>query len=652
MSASERPHHILLLEDDLGLRTLIQRRLERSGLSLTCVGTAREALAYLAVERVELLLIDYELPDMDASHLLDALHRVGRGKHFIVISGRGDTETAVSMMKRGAMDFLVKDQVFLDLLPEAVSRALEQIETARRLEAAEEALRCSEERYRLLVENAHDGIFQMVGDRFRYANPALLEMLGYDLETFLRLSFADILSSETPGYERILRYLTRREEEPLPLQPFEARLKTREGKLRDVILDVSLAAMGEETGESFIVTDITERKRMLEEKAILEQQLHQAEKLEAIGRLAGGIAHDFNNLLSGIMGFADLLRLKLQHDPQLARYAEAIKATSEQAAQIVGKLLTFARKSDYQLAPVEMHRLIGELVTLLEHTFDPRIRILCDLAAERSVVLGDANHLQNAILNLAVNARDAMPQGGELRLISRIAALDEAFCRSHPGLVPGDYWQLDVVDTGEGIDPSIQPYIFDPFFTTKGIGKGTGIGLASVYGCITGHGGYLDFTSERGKGATFRLFLPLHGETPPSSPREGIPVSGHGRILVLDDEPVVVEMLLSMLKGLGYEVVVFQEPEKAIAFYQEHHSQIDLLLLDMVMPQMDGRETFHRMKAINPNLRVILMTGYTTHAAVEELRKEGLIDVIMKPFSMVPLSRTIAKALGTAVLSP
>jgi signal transduction histidine kinase len=398
-------------------------------------------------------------------------------------------------------------------------------------------------------------------------------------------------------------------------------------------------------GISVFGRDITEQRRM-------ESHLRQMQKMDAIGQLAGGMAHDFNNQLGGIFCAVELMRKQLKV-AALQPYVDQIWQSAERAAALTRQLLTFARKGELHMEPVDAHALLGELVAMLARTLDKRITLKQSLAAGEHHVMGDHTQLQNALLNLALNARDAMPGGGELTFSTMVAAHPDV--RVHPELPTGRYLQLSVTDSGSGMSEATKQHLFEPFFTTKEVGKGTGLGLAAVHGTIKSHHGTIMVHTELGHGTTFHLFLPLIAE-----PRiealcvnevRAVPVAtpvqkGGGRILVVDDEAALRQVLEMMLQNMGYEVVLCEDGAKAVNYYRTNWQAIDLVILDMVMPNGGGREIFQLLQGINPMIQVLLASGYGLDGQAQRMLDEGVAGFLQKPFKMADLSGKVATILG------
>ncbi len=415
----------------------------------------------------------------------------------------------------------------------------------------------------------------------------------------------------------------------------------------EVTWDEQVVSLLRIVGDVFANT--LERQRAEESRAQLESQLRQSQKMEAIGTLAGGVAHDFNNLLTGILGYASFLREAVGGDPAVRRAVAVIESAAERAADLTRQLLGFARRGEVRRAPVRIHGLIQDVVELLERTIDKRIAIALKLAAPADLILGDPGQMGQVVLNLAVNARDAMPDGGRLVLSTRQVEMRPEDAHLYPELSPGAYLELSVEDTGLGIARHVQARIFEPFFTTKGPGKGSGMGLAVVYGILRGHGGSIRVESEENAGATFRIFLPLAEEQAEDArPRQrDEPITGTGGVLVVDDEPIVRSTAGELLRNLGYSVIVASDGAEALEAFVAHRTSIDVVLLDLVMPGMDGRECLTRLREIDPNVRVVLSSGWGFEDFAHDLASAGIAGFVRKPYQIAQLSRIVAQALGS-----
>lgn len=374
--------------------------------------------------------------------------------------------------------------------------------------------------------------------------------------------------------------------------------------------------------------DITEQKQ-------LERQLLQAQKMESIGTLAGGIAHDFNNLLGGILGYASLTKSEISKDHRIFRYIETIEKSAVRAAELTSQLLAFARGGKYEVRPVDLNGIIEETINMVGRTFDKSIEIKTHLNDKLPTVEADSGQLQQVLLNLCVNAADAMPGGGKLVIETGTEVLTEEYVRTHMEAKPGSHVVLTLTDTGVGMDRETIERIFEPFFTTKGEGKGTGLGLSMVYGVVKNHGGHIRVYSEPGEGSTFRIYLPADGKPETREPTETeAPCGGTELVLVVDDEESIRALARDMLENNGYSVLLAENGEEAIEVYGRHNGDISLVILDMIMPRMGGRETFLKLKACNPEVKALLSTGYSKNAKAQEILDSGVMGFIQKPYQV------------------
>ena len=498
----------------------------------------------------------------------------------------------------------------------------------------EEALKKSVGQYRGLFELAVDGI--LIGDHDGYvtdANDRMCDIFGVPREQLLgrhvaRMPFTPESIRRTPLRFDLLR---------------KGEVVTSEREVRrpdDTLVTIEMRTkMMPDGSYQSIYRDITDRRH-------IEERLRQMEKMNAVGQLAGGIAHDFNNQLTGILSYAELLGDRLD-DPGLRRYAEGIQTAALRSADITQKLLAFARKGQFLTLPTDMHKVIAETVEILTHSIDKRIRIEQVLRAQSATVSGDPSQLQNALLNLGLNSRDAMPGGGVLTIeTANVTVGNTTDTRSTRELVPGEYLLLSVNDTGLGMSDEVKRHLFEPFFTTKEVGKGTGMGLAAVYGTVKGHKGAIAVESTPGVGTRFSIHLPLvphlqAGGDASGSAREQ---QRSLRILAVDDETVVRELLGELLAKLGHSAILAADGLDAVEVYRKNWQEIDLVILDMQMPQMNGRDTFGRLRAINPGARVLLASGYSVDTEAQAVLEAGGAGFLQKPFMLRNLEDALAKA--------
>ena len=395
--------------------------------------------------------------------------------------------------------------------------------------------------------------------------------------------------------------------------------------------------------------DISERRQAEEERKLLQMQVHQAQKLDSIGRLAGGVAHDLNNLLTPILGFGEILQQDLDPDDPRRECVEEIRKAGLRARDLVGQLLAFSRKQTLEYAPVDMTRVVTDFEGLLRRTIREDIEIDIVAPATPCTFMADLGQIEQVVLNLAINGQDAMPEGGRLTLETDLVEFDESYVASHPGSEVGRYVMLAVVDTGGGMDADTQKHLFEPFFSTKGH-QGTGLGLATVYGIVKQHGGHIWVESEPGVGTVFRVYLPaasVEAVAEPVAPQTDSVVKGDETVLLVEDNDQVRRLSEAILRRLGYSVLTAEDGPDALAVLEAHEDRVDLLLTDVVMPEMNGKELYDKLVVQRPDLRVLFMSGYTD----EVIAHRGVLDegtaFIQKPFTMENLGGKIRVVLGS-----
>ncbi len=391
------------------------------------------------------------------------------------------------------------------------------------------------------------------------------------------------------------------------------------------------------------------------ERQRMQEELVQAQKMEAVGHLASGIAHDFNNMLGAILGFAELLWRKSEKNSPSRAYVDRIMVTARRGSELTKQMLAFARKGKYRNAPVDLHGLLAEIIFMLEHTLGKRIRIRLERNATEFVTRGDPSQLQNMIINLSINARDAMSNGGTLTIATEtIHVKSQSQTQAYAGfsVQEGTYCMLSVRDTGSGIPPEMMPHIFEPFFTSRPRGRGTGLGLASVYGCVKSHNGFIELHNQVGRGVEFRIYLPVIAESDVVTVRQkqlaDAPkpaVQSRIRALLVDDEQEALDCLGAGLREMGWVVHPFENGPEALAFYRAHFHEIDLAVLDMIMPEMGGKELFFKLREVNPEVVAIIASGYSKGAESEELLAAGAASYFEKPFSASELAAEAQKTL-------
>jgi PAS domain S-box-containing protein len=521
----------------------------------------------------------------------------------------------------------------------------QQVANAIERKRSEEALQRSESRYRSLVQSAVVGIFRTTRDwRFLEVNPALAAMLGYSsaAEFILCSVQQDVFVEQTAKAEVQTGFVRRGKFESV-----ETRWRRKDGSVITVRLSGRGVRDEREGTEVFevIAEDVTERKA-------LEDQLRQAQKMEAVGNLAGGVAHDFNNLLTVITGYSQILMDQHGHNAQATHSIEQIFRAADRATSLTRQLLAFSRRQMLQPKVVNLNTLIRNLEKMLDPLLGGRIQILVRTSPDLGMVRADAGQLEHIVMNLAVNARDAMPRGGTLTVQTANADLGDQFVRTHPGASAGRYVLLSVADTGSGMNAHTLAHLFEPFFTTKEPGKGTGLGLSMVYGIVKQSGGYISVESESGHGTTFRIYLPRVNEAEEPQAAEVVSLRrrrGSGTILLVEDEDAVRSLVETILTADGYKILVANSPAHATEICRTYNAEIDVLLTDVVMPEVSGPELAGLLLALRPALKVVYMSGY----AGEYLDEEGVsaegVALIQKPFSAAALEEKIRQILNTPV---
>jgi PAS domain S-box-containing protein len=478
-----------------------------------------------------------------------------------------------------------------------------------------------------------------IDGRIRYVNPAFEHITGYTREEAIGSSI-DILHGENETRWRdVLASVARG-------ASWRGRMRRRRKDGRPYVSEGTVSPVRDDSdGVRYYVgveQDVTSEEE-------LEEALRQAQKMEAIGTLAGGIAHDFNNLLTGILGYANLIAT-MSPDGETGKMAKVIEGSAERCAHLTKELLGFARRGKNRNVPVDVNETVGHVAHLVSRSLGGEIRLVTRLEADPPTVRGDPSQVEQSLMNLVINARDALAgkKEGEIVVATRSVVMDTDSCARHPGLRPGPCVLVTVTDNGCGMPREVQARIFEPFFTTKPRGEGTGLGLSMTYGIVKNHGGSIGVYSEVGRGTTFNVYLPVDQEavaaTSVAPPATEV-VKGTGRILVVDDEEVVRTAAATMLRHIGYEVVALADGEEAVLYYRHFGERIDLVLLDMVMPKMGGRETLAALREIHPAVKAVLSTGFGLNEAAQTILDEGAIGFAQKPYRAADLSQVVAAAL-------
>ncbi|MBW2083809.1 MAG: response regulator [Deltaproteobacteria bacterium] len=401
-----------------------------------------------------------------------------------------------------------------------------------------------------------------------------------------------------------------------------------------------------------LVTDITEQKKAQKERERLEAQLRQAQKMEAVGTLAGGIAHDFRNILQAIFGYCDILMLDLREGEKGYEEIREIQKAASRASELTQQLLTFSRKVESKLRPVNLNDQIRQAYKLLGRTLPKTISIDLQLKEKIQKINADPAQIEQVLLNLAINAKDAMPEGGRLLIRTQETFLDDDYCKSHAGARPGKYILLTVTDTGQGMDEATLDHIFEPFYTTKGRGKGTGLGLAMVYGIVKGHGGYIGCYSKPGEGTSFEIYLPVIEQNDliinqEEKSRDWVRMGRGEKVLVIDDDQAILDIVEKALSKFGYVVLRATDGRQGLQVYTEVGNIIDVVIVDYMMPEIDGIETLKEIRKIDPRAKIILASGYPLTKVHEGVIRDNVRGFLTKPFNIEEMLRQIRQVIDS-----
>ena len=527
-----------------------------------------------------------------------------------------------------------------------------KIEATERLKA-EEQLKESEVKYRSIVENSHDGILLIdENHRIGYANNELCKITEYSLEEIVGKDFRSILKSDS--FNNIVDfYNSRQAGESMPSR-YEFNIISKHGNKKRVAISTSV--IQDTNGAIMIIgqcLDITERWRARQEKRFLQEQLLQSQKMEAIGTLAGGIAHDFNNILGAIIGYTQLIQYDSPENENIMYYVEQMGIASERAKELVKQILAFSRQHKFEKKAVDPVSIVKEMLPLLRASMPSSIEIRHRIEPCNEVILADQTQVHQVVMNLCTNAFHAMEKdGGILELSLDVVEITAKAAKAYQHISPGRYLQLQVSDTGCGIDKAIMQRIFDPYFTTKEIGKGTGLGLATVHGIVRNHGGDIAVSADN-TGTVFTVILPLSEfrpeikTSPPASASRG-----DERVLFVDDETILTDVGKQILKNAGYSVEVSSNPVEALDIFREKPGSFDIVISDLTMPGLSGDKLAAEIKKIREDIPVIICTGFIEPRISEKVRESGIAAILLKPVSAVELTGTVRSSLDAAIAKP
>jgi len=560
-----------------------------------------------------------------------------QNKHNILYENRFDTYENRNGIWINKIHYFLIIFVIIALLLFAILIWTWSLRKQVKLRTAELAM--SEERYRLLVENASEGVIVIIGEKIAFINPRALQILGYTEEELNSKTLLDIIHFEDQNIVLDFYFNTIKKEDVVLQYPF--RIITRKDETRWVLNNSVKIDWEKKTGVLNIFTDITESKK-------LEQQLLQAQKMEAIGQFAGGIAHDFNNILTAIMGYGNLIKTKISVEEPLVKYVDNILTSAEKAANLTRSLLTFTRKQLIDPKPIDVNEVILNTEKLLSKLIGEDIEFSVKLNGENLIVIADGNQIIQVLMNLATNARDAMPRGGKLAITTKTVEIDDMFIQEHGYGTKGFYALISFEDTGTGMDERTASRIFEPFFTTKEVGKGTGLGLATVYGIIKQQNGYIDFQTLLNKGTTFNIYLPVVLSIPEQTAPAGISqiVGGKETILVGEDEEDIRSFIKEVLENYGYRIIEAVDGDDVILKYNENINDVRLLILDIVMPKRNGRDAYSEISNGNGhNTKALFISGYTADFIQKHAGSDEEINFLYKPIDIDTLLREVRRVL-------
>jgi two-component system, cell cycle sensor histidine kinase and response regulator CckA len=631
---------VLLVEDSPTDAKLVRRALEHAteSVELERVDTREAMHAALTQKRWDVVVSDWSMPRFSARAALDLLKELNLDIPFVIVSGTIGEEIAVEAMRAGAHDYVLKDK--LSRLAPAVEREIREAKNREARRQANDALLASEARYRRIVETTNQGVVLTdVSGRTTFVNGRMAEMLGVSREAAQGVFILDFVARERR--DEAERDLLRSREGAIQ---FETTLLRAGGAKVVALVDASpmYRTSGEYEGSFAMVMDVTQRRD-------LEAQLRQAQKMEAVGRLAGGIAHDFNNVLSVILSCSEIMLADLRPGDPLRDDVKEIHTAGTRAAELTRQLLMFSRQKVIEPRVVDLNGVLASMNKMLRRIVGEDVELVSVAGESLGHVRVDPGSIEQVIMNLAVNARDAMPEGGKLMMETANVVLDDDYAKSHVGAKPGAYVMLSVTDTGVGMDKATLGRIFEPFFTTKEKGRGTGLGLSTVFGIVQQSGGYIWVDSAPEVGTKFEIYLPrVDASADASRPQKvSTTLRGSETILLVEDEEQVRSVARGILRRHGYTVLEARNAGEALLVCESHDGPLHLLLTDVVMPQMSGPELANRLRQLRPNLKVLCMSGYADDEAVHHGVRDASFAYLQKPITVDALTRKVRNLLDS-----
>jgi two-component system, cell cycle sensor histidine kinase and response regulator CckA len=629
------PIKILLVEDNIGDARLLQENLKEVNsilFQLTQVDYLRDALVRLAAESFDIVLLDLSLPDSQGLESYFRVFQQDATIPVVVLTGLDDESLAIEAMKSGVEDYLVKGQVTGDLLRRSIRYAIERKQTEQKLRQQAALLDITTDA--ILVRDLKQNILYWNKGAERLYEWSSAEAVGKNLLELLQpqssidLTLQDILQiTLNKGFWQ-----------------GELIKKTKSGEKKTVNSRWTLMSSFQQQPASIlgVDTDITDKKQ-------LEKQFLRAQRLESLGTLASGIAHDLNNILTPILSVAQLLPRKLTKlDDRSQTMLKILEENARRGSELVKQILSFVRGAEGKKIDLQVGHLLWEVVRVAKQTFPKSIEIEATIPTrDLWTVSADATQLQQVFMNLFVNARDAMPKGGKLTLEAENCQIDEMYARLHLDAREGHYIVITVADTGVGIPAQLQDRIFEPFFTTKEHGKGTGLGLSTALGIIQSHGGFINIYSELQKGTEFKVYIPSIEPRISLNPPKIAPLKGKNElILVVDDESAIRQITQASLENYKYRVLIAQNGVEAIAIYAERKTEIGLVLLDLMMPNLDSQTIVSTLKQLNPEVKIVAMSGLSANEGIAKTFGSDILAFLAKPFTVEELLSTVSSAIG------